>query len=478
MNEAVLSIDDKIINKYNELIAEKESFNAFIKNIVYELLKKINMDEKAEFNTEQLLNILTKNRRMTKRRWQENELKNNLYLQHKIQEQALIIYKKDIDAFKQTYKVDTMDDFKNDMERLQYSKNEKTKTWYKSDNSYLVDFEYLSDKKGWQINQAFQSDSSYIILQYLKSNMSENNTFEMPIVMSDIPVDIGGKRKVSLDAMPFVTTHDNNKEEVYYHDIEKYQDIQINTYIGLDYAQKYCLTNAFKHFNTTDKKIFGYILSRRNADFFETHKIIIDISDIVKNVFEADGSKNYNMVKESIVKMANIKMQFIVKGLSGFISRIFTEVFFAENEMSSNKKTAANTATIYVSDIIVTQLMQQQTIYTYGDKLSDVSNEAFSLICALQGRRMKLYGENKDTIEDILPYYFFQARFRMSDKRKKRNLPIIKKMLEEVKRNNIIIRDFHQIADDFHISYYPLTSNEINKFVDNEDQLSLLPAER
>lgn len=477
MNGANLNIEDKYIKKYTELVVGKEDYATFIKNIACDLLKKINMNDKIEYNIENLLNTTVQNRRKTKKRWIDGEVLNNSSLQVEIQKQAIALYKKDRESFNLTYKADSIEELKKDMERLQDVKNEKTKAWYKDDNAYVVDFDCLTDKKVWQIIQAFQSDFTYTILKNVKNLINVNNTLSMPIVMGELPVDIGGRRKISLDTMPFITTHDNNKEEVYYHDIEKFQDLQINTYIGMDYVQKYCLNNAFKHLNATDKKILGFILSKRKGNFFETRQIIVDLSDIIKNVFETDGIKNYNTVKESIVKMANIKMQFIVKGLSGFISRIFTEVFFTERDIDEGKKSVFTTATIFVSDIIVNQLMQQQTMYTYGDKLSDVSSEAFSLICALQGRRMKLYGENKNILKDILPYYFFQIRFRMSDKRKKRNLTIIQNLLEEVKNNNIIIKDFEKIADDFHVSYYPLSIKEINKFDDTEEQLYLLPIE-
>lgn len=475
MDEAALRINDKFVKKYNELITDKEDYDTFIRNIKYELLKKINTNNKAEFNIDKHLNTLIQNRKKTKKRWLDNELTSNSLLQNKIQKQAAKLFKEDKEAFKQVYKVNTIDEFKCDMLNLQSKKNEKTLDWLKNDDEFLINFEYLMNKKTWQILQAFQSDLSFLILSYLKDNLSSNDAITMPIVMSDIPVDLGGRRKVSLDDLSCVTTLDNNKEEVYYHDIEEYKDLQINTYIGLDYVQKYCLNNAFKHFNATDKKIFGYILSKRTADFFETRQIVVEIGDIVSSIFETDGSKNYDTVRESIAKMANIKMQFIVKGLSGFISRIFTEVFFSEREVGD--KTVFTTATIFVSDIIVKQLMEQQTMYIYGDMIDEISPEAFSLICALQGRRMKLYGEGINIIDDILPYSFFQIRFRMSDKRKKRNLPVIKRLLEEVKKKKIIIKEFEQIADDFHVIYYPLTAKEIAKFDEHEEHLYLLPAE-
>lgn len=475
INEAVQKIDDNFKNKYDELVTDKENYDTFIRTVKYELLKKININSKAEFNIDKHLSTTIQNRKKTKKRWFKNESTSNSLLQNNIQKQAEKMFRDDIDSFKQIYKVTSIEEFKSDIANLQNKKYEKTLDWLKDDEEFLIKYEYLKNKKTWQIQQAFQTDIAIIILSYLKNNLSSNDTMAMPMVMSDIPVDLGGRRKVSLDDLACVTTLDNNKEEVYYHDIEEYKDLQINTYIGLDYVQKYCLNKAFKHFNATDKKIFGFILSKRPTEFFETRQIVVEIGDIVAAVFETDGSKNYDTVRDSIAKMANIKMQFTVKGLSGFVSRIFTEVFFTERVIGG--KTSVATATIFVSDIIVKQLMEQQTMYIYGDKINEISPEAFSLICALQGRRMKLYGEGKNVIEDVLPYSFFQIRFRMSDKRKKRNLPIIKVLLEEVRDKKVIIEHCQQVADDFHVTYYPLSAKEIANFDAHEEHLYLIPAE-
>lgn len=473
MNKATLSIDDKLIKRYNDLLSEHKDYDTFIKSIKYELLEKINKNKKPEFNIEKLLTTLIQNRRKTKKRWFNSENTTGSAFHEKIQSQAIRLYKEDKDAFKQLYKVNTIDELKLDMLKLQDNKNEKISEWLTNDECYLINFEYISNKRTWQISQAFQSDISYIMLKYLKSNFNSNEeAFKMPLVMSQLPVDIGGRRKVPLAAMECITSVENNKEEVYYYDIEKYNDTQISTYISIDYVQKYCLNNAFKHFNAVDNKIFLYILSKRKADFFETRQIIVDISDIVNYVYESDGAKNYSSVKESIEKIANIKMQY----KDGFISRIFTEVFY-EKGIRNYKKTTGTTATIFVGDLIVKQIMEQQTLYIYGDKVESISPEAFSLICALQGRRMKLYGENRYTNKDILPYSFFQLKFRLSDKRKKRYLPIMYKLLEELKRENIIIKEFEQIADDFHVTYYPLTAKEITNLVNKED-IYLLPTKR
>ena len=465
MNEAAIRIDEKLIKKYNDLLAEDKDYDSFIKGVKYELLEKINKNNKPEFDIDKLLNTYIQNRRKTKKRWFSSEDPSSSELQANILDHAIKLYKKDKEAFYHLYKVNTVEDFKVDILKLQDKKNEKISEWLKNDDCYLLDFEYIYNKKSWQISQASQSDVSYVILNYLKRNLnSDDDAFKMPFVMSDIPVELGGKRKVSLNVVECVKTLENNKEEVYYRDIEKYNNTAISTYVSVEYAQKYCLANAFKHFNAIDNKIFLFILSRRKAVFFETHQIIVDISDIVKYVYETDGAKSYQTVKDSIEKIANIKMEFKDR----FISRIFTEVIYNE---------AGTTATIYVGEAVVKQIMEQQTLYIYGDKVESISAEAFSLICALQGRRMKLYGENKYTDEDILPYSFFQLKFRLSDKRKKRNLPVMYKLLQELKKKKIIIKEVEQISDDFHVVYYPLTAKEITKFVASEEDLYLLPPE-
>ncbi|MBZ9637615.1 hypothetical protein [Clostridium sp. FP1] len=477
INEAALNIKNKYIEKYTELISDDRDYMSFVSDISYELFNKVNLNNAVEYNADQLLQLLTRSRRITKKRWIELEFKNGYNLLDKIQEQASTVYNSDIAAFKLIYKANNLDELKQDMTKLQQLTDDKLLCWRKDDNSYFVEFEYLERKTQRQLLQSFQSDFNWVALHYIKKNMYLNNSISMPISVSDLPVDISGRRKVSLDTMACITAHNDNKqEEQYYYNTQKYNDTQISTYVDINYVQKNSLQHAFKHFNALDRLIFIYILSQKKADFFETRKIIVDISDIVKNVFLTTGAKNYETVKSSIVKMANIQMQYIVKGQSGFISRIFSEVYLNEKAIgNTNKKNTS--ATIFVSDIIVSELMEKQTLNIYGDKINDISSEALSLVCAIQGRRMKFYGEGKNITEDLLPYYFFQLKFRMSDKRKKRNLPTIKALLEELQKNHIIIKSFTQVSDAFQVVYYNLNTIEIKNFANNIAKSDLLPLE-
>ena len=478
INEAALNIDNKYIEKYNALISDDRDYKSFIKDLSYDLFNKVNLNDAVEYNIDQLLHMFTRSRRSTKKRWIGIEFKNSCNLLDKIQKQASSIYNTDIAAFKLTYKANNLDELKKDMNDLQHLTDDKLLSWSKDNSSYFSEFEYLERKTRRQQLQSFKSDFDWFVLHYIKKNINIHNSISMPISVSYLPVDISGRKKISLDTIACITTRNvNNKEEQYYYDMQKYNDTQISTYIDINYVQKNSLQHAFKHFNALDILIFIYILSQKKSDFFETRKIIVDISDIVKNVFSTSGAKNYDTVEGSILKMANIQMQYIVKGHSGFISRIFSEVFLNESEIANTTK-KNTTATIFVSDIIVSELMEKQTLNIYGDKINDISSEALSLVCAIQGRRMKFYGEGKNITEDILHYYFFQLKFRMSDKRKKRNLPIIKGILEELQKNHIIIKEFTQVADTFQIIYYDLTRKEIKNFVSNIAKSDLLPLEK
>jgi hypothetical protein len=476
INEAVLSIDEKYINKYNELFSDNRDYASFVRDLSYELLNKINLSDAVEYNTEQLLHLLMRTRRYTKKRWVDSELKNSSKFLIDITDQATVIYNRDAVAFKLTYKVTTLDELKEDMAKLHKLTDDNLIVWSKDDNSCFVDFEYLKQKKRSQLVSAFESDFNWIVLNYLKKNLDTDIGMSMPIVISDIPVDISGRRKVSLSDMDRVTVLVNNKEVIYYHDIDKYKDAQISTYVDSKYVKKYCLDNAFKRFNALDKKIFSYILSKRKSNFFETRVITVDIIDIVRYIYASNGVKNYNTVRESIEKMKSIEMRYTINNHTGILSSVFIEVIYDDRELG-NTSQFGNTATITVSSLIVDQLMEAQTIIIYGEKVEEMSPEEFSLVCVLQSRRMRQYAEKINLIEDILPYSFFQVRFRLSDKRKIRNLSTIKSLFKKLQRMNILIKDFSQVADTFHVEYYPLTEKEIINFDDNGTKPYLIPLE-
>lgn len=476
IHKATLTIDNNYIKKYIKFVSDDRDYLSFAEDISYVLFNKINLNDAAEYNIEQLLQTITRTRRYTKKRWLDVNIKNSAKVLNDVLDQATVTYNSSIIAFKLAYKVKNLDELKNDMNKAQLIIDEKLLSWCKDDNACLGDFNFLEGKTKQQLIKAFQSDFNFIVLTYLKNVLHTNASMSMPMVMSDLPVDISGRRKIPVSDMNCVTIVVNNKEMTYYLDVEQFKDTQISTFVTAKYIQQYCLDNAFKHINALDKKILSYILSKRKSDFFETNKITIDISDIVKSVFSSDGSKNYKTVRASIDKMESIDMQYTIKGKIGLKSRIFTEVVENESELVKTNK-SSNIVTISVSTLIVLELMSKQTITIYGEQISGISPEAFSLVCALQGRRMKQHSENNDILDDILPYSFFQVRFRLGDKRKKRNLGALKSLFEELQRNKILIEKFSQVADTFSIRYYPMTAKEIKNFDDNGTQTYLLPLE-
>ena len=476
IHKATLTIDNNYIKKYIEFVSDDRDYLSFAEDISYVLFNKINLNDAAEYNIEQLLQTITRTRRYTKKRWLDVNIKNSAKVLNDVLDQATVTYNSSIIAFKLAYKVKNLDELKNDMNKAQLIIDEKLLSWCKDDNTCLGDFNFLEGKTKQQLIKAFQSDFNFIVLTYLKNVLHTNASMSMPMVMSDLPVDISGRRKITISDMNCVTIVVNNKEMTYYLDVEQFKDTQISTFVTAKYIQQYCLDNAFKHINALDKKILSCILSKRKSDFFETNKITIDISDIVKSVFSSDGSKNYKTVRASIDKMESIDMQYTIKGKIGLKSRIFTEVVENESELVKTNK-SSNIVTISVSTLIVLELMSKQTITIYGEQISGISPEAFSLVCSLQGRRMKQHSENNDILDDILPYSFFQVRFRLGDKRKKRNLGALKLLFEELQRNKILIEKFSQVADNFSIKYYPMTAKEIKNFDDNGTQTYLLPLE-
>jgi hypothetical protein len=476
IHKATLTIDNNYIKKYIEFVSDDRDYLSFAEDISYVLFNKINLNDAAEYNIEQLLQTITRTRRYTKKRWLDVNIKNSAKVLNDVLDQATVTYNSSIIAFKLAYKVKNLDELKNDMNKAQLIIDEKLLSWCKDDNTCLGDFNFLEGKTKQQLIKAFQSDFNFIVLTYLKNVLHTNASMSMPMVMSDLPVDISGRRKIPVSDMNCVTIVVNNKEMTYYLDVEQFKDTQISTFVTAKYIQQYCLDNAFKHINALDKKILSCILSKRKSDFFETNKITIDISDIVKSVFSSDGSKNYKTVRASIDKMESIDMQYTIKGKIGLKSRIFTEVVENESELVKTNK-SSNIVTISVSTLIVLELMSKQTITIYGEQISGISPEAFSLVCSLQGRRMKQHSENNDILDDILPYSFFQVRFRLGDKRKKRNLGALKLLFEELQRNKILIEKFSQVADNFSIKYYPMTAKEIKNFDDNGTQTYLLPLE-
>nr|WP_278000909.1 hypothetical protein [Clostridium botulinum] len=98
---------------------------------------------------------------------------------------------------------------------------------------------------------------------------------------------------------------------------------------------------------------------------------------------------------------------------------------------------------------------------------------AKTLVIYLQQEKLVLYTQNKNTT--FLSYDYFSNLVRFRYKKEERNYKIIAQALENMKCNNIIIRDFKKHMNGFIITFLDTNQFEISDLFSNKNTSDILP---
>lgn len=460
LNNLVIKFKE-FYNEYNINSYREETFEDFINTTIYEVEEKLS----TELNIDEYYNKISRNVSQTKKRWVNKELtfnKNTCLYQEIAIEAPKNLKKFGIDKFSVLYNnITSIEDLK--IERIK-----ELKKWCNDDTYFLSNFPYIYDKKKSQIYTALRNDILLHIASYIKKECPTGKsdiTVTVPNLLTEIPIDCGYKK---IEYNNEVTSIQGKEKKYVYNDYFIDESTLFRTYADIEFLKEKALQKAFSRaLNSTDIKIFAYIMTLRDENFFNSRTIVVDIGDIVRNVFESDGSRNYKTIKDSLFKLSELQIQTISENTLGFNYSIFDNV---DIYLDINGKTEM--ATIIVNDYIVQQFTKHQTISMYKRKIDKfILDSSKIMVFPLQHERIRCHIKNNLTI--VLNYDYFRGKLRLSNKRKKDNLKIITKTLQELVKNSTVIKDFKPKGYVFSITFYPITDSELHDLLSKE-QLNVI----
>lgn len=425
----------------------------FISSVLKEITNEI--EHLVEVTYDNVL-LYKKRRYMTKKRWYEKEISEEAGLHQEINVVAKSLFedtlKGDTEMFRQVYGCSNPDELKE-------LRLKELKEWVEDDSIPLCHFRYVKDKTSRQIVSALKNDIKYYFYERIFNECPRgkyNDVSTVPMSIANIPVDYTNRAKMSVSDVI------DDGEEKYFLDKYQISDTKIfESRINVEILKRGMVTEVLKWLNAKDIEIFNYCLTVGLTDenFLTTRQIIVDIGDIVKNVYPgSQGAPSYKAVKESLYRMQYINTGIVDdSSLRGFTTKLFDNVEISAN--SSGKETAR----IFVNIDIITQYIQNNTISYYSDVIRNFKLSTSKIgIYAIQRERIHLATVQPEAEELVFEtnYNFFRGIFLFSSKRKHEHIKTIEKMLDEIVENKIAIKYYKRKGDRFKLVFYPISEQE------------------
>ena len=460
--------------KYEKLL--KENFDTFFISLAGDIKRLDNI-----YNKELIVKNLSRAIKTAKTRWLNKVLNDKNSILSKEIKFSEYQYKKvlskglSLEQYKSYFGVENSNLYKTQL-------LEKIVFWRKDTDTLLTDFTYLSDLSKSSIKTAFKNDILIIYSRYDKEiDDNNNNVTRVPSILGDIPIDTTGRvdlltkeQKMTLDTSAdfsknstidrFIMIGQEEQNELLIQ-LEQSTYLQIksggNPLLVNDLLTQIAFIKAVKYLNRIDVKIIRYYYTHFHKMVLG-EPIIKSINLIVKEIGLTDGIKNYEAVEDSIAKLGSIKLSYNIEGTS------VNGVFLESKIYTLN---GAKIAEVYLGNILKELIIKKSTLEYDESVFNSLSDDAQQLAIWLQKRRYRAEINKKSFNEDIYLNEFSTAIY-WNTKNHYRQRDRIKASLEELKNNEIIIKEFTYYSKmfQFNVEYIALSSKEKARLESDQDR--------
>jgi len=450
--------------KYEKLL--KENFEPFFISLSGDIKRLDNI-----YNKELIVKNLSRSIKTTKTRWLNKVLndKNSAISKDlkfsEYQYQKVLSKELSLEQYKIYFGVSDSNLYKAQI-------MEKVLFWKNDSNTLLTEFMYLSDLSKNSIKTGFKNDILILYSRYEKEiDDITNNVTRVPSILGDIPIDTTGrvdlltadqKKKLeissdfnensTIDRFIMIGQEEQNELLI---QLEKSTYLQIksgaNPLLVNDLLTQIAFIKAVKYLNRLDVKIIRYYYTHFHKMVLG-EPIIKSINLIVKDIGLTDGIKNYEAVEDSIAKLGSIKLSYNIEGTS------VNGVFLESKIYTLN---GAKIAEVYLGNILKELIIKKSTLEYDESVFNSLSDDSQQLAIWLQKRRYRAEINKQSFSEDIYLNEFSTAIY-WNTKNHYRQRDRIKASLEELKKNEIIIKDFTYYSKmfQFNVEYIELSSKE------------------
>lgn len=327
--------------------------------------------------------------------------------------------------------------------------------WQAKSSSYLIDYPLISTLTKNQLYKALKNDLFINLVDIININFEGSiDTFirRKPDALIDMPLfspaTYSIPLKESLDALTAGLFHS--------------EDMEIEISLPKNLEEPNSDSKKFKVLDPKDNQILLCLMNNIKSDFYDSKQVMLDVGTIARELNPRPNAKHYEMVVTRLYNMS--KINFIYKTRendgTGIAFNIFDSIQIDKGPDGHRycKATFGNV----LADAIIKEKMVGVTLRNYNALELDLSKLLYH---ALQRERIRLSMTTPDNKSDALlckhyDYSFFQRTVLFKQKRKDKNIALIKQTLNEFQEKGIAIHHFTVHNNNFDIYYFPLTPDE------------------
>lgn len=449
---------------YLKYISSKEEeidyfFDSLIQEVIWEVDSLIEV-------TQETVYVYKKRRQTTKKRWFNKDIQEQKSFFKEIEIVAKSLYEDLLnDNPEQFHKIYGYHNY----EELKAGRLIELQKWANDMEAHITNYRYLKDKTKKQILTALSNDVKHMVFSeiYRKCPKGRQGAIpSLPISISQLPIDY--TNRVKINSQQIVTS---GSEEYMLNKYYIDNETVLESRISVEILKSGVIGKVLKLLNKKDIDTFLHCMAVADENFFSTREIIVDIGDIVKNVYSTDGKNNYMSVKESLYKMQYLNSGVIDKSLRGFTTKIFDNVDIYSTGL--NKETAK----VVVNIDIVNEYVKKNTVSIYKEVIDQFKLDSSKIaIFSIQRERIKIDATTPPG-QQLLFYTninFFRGILYFSNKKKRENIKAIEKMLDEIVENRITIKKYERIGDKFTIEFYPISETEKRDLIGHQEMRILI----
>lgn len=335
---------------------------------------------------------------------------------------------------------------------------EKIKEWKADKKSLLIDYPIFTTLTPNNKTKAFYQDVFLDVMRIIKNTMNGSiEEFYKPTPSFIINVPLFSYTSFKL----IMTKNERGLYEYNFYDEKR--DARLTLISG---------SGDIKMLDEVDLTIMNTMINYIGKDFYQSRKVHLTIGTLAQAIYRKKnpGAYHYKIVKERLDNMTHFQFEYYISekkiGTYNFLDHIEEDL---ENVYRKTDKIH-----IMLGSLLYESIVQNKMIYVTSDNYNALSNPLSKILYyVLQKERIKLSAERDDNFEilGVYDYSFFSKSIMFREKKKTKNIQLLKESLEEFVEKQIAVKTFNINKDTFRIMFTPLSASERADLI-NEDTLT------
>ena len=322
--------------------------------------------------------------------------------------------------------------------------------WKKEKDSLLIEYPLFASLTEKNKKKSFYHDVFLNLMKILKEKMNGNlDEFykPTPTFMTETPVFANAKMNILMESNNgggFEYTFDN-------------EDLGYQLTISSNGESE------LRMLDEIDNTILNCIINHIDKDFYQSRTVHLTTGMLARAIYpnKKPGTAHYKTVKKRLKNMLYLHYDYKDEKRDATFN-IFDNVVFERPDIDDNVVDVEK-IDIMLGSLLYESIVEKKMVYVTSNNYDALENQLSKLLYyTLQKERIKLSTqlEEDQEVTGQYDYIFFSKSIMFKEKKKNKNIKLIKDSLAEFVDKQIAVKSFELKKDVFYISFIPLSESE------------------